>query len=229
MLDKFESLLDVQERELLDTLNSPAHIQAFLDQTPYSTENANCCPVRVLHDRVAHCLDGALFAALALRRLGHLPLVVDLLPEPGLDDDHIIAIYKQHGYLGAVAKSNIVTLRFREAIYRTLRELVLSYFEFYFNVYGVKSLRSYTRPLDLRSLDSAGWMWSDAGADAVERCLAGRRRVPLVTDAMVSHFSDVDKLTYEAAMLGVNQAGLFIPGTSGKGPTPCRTKQADAG
>jgi hypothetical protein len=212
MLDQFESLLDARERELLDSLNSPAQIQAFLDQTPYSAENANRSPLSVLRDRVAHCLDGALFAALALRRLGHPPLIVDLLPAPGLDDDHVLALYKRDGHLGAVAKSNIVTLRFREAIYRTLRELVLSYFEFYFNVHGVKSLRSYTRPLDLRTLDSAGWMWSDAGADAVERRMAGLRRVPLVTEAMVSQFSTVDKLTYEAAMLGANQAGLFIPG-----------------
>ena len=216
MMDKFEGLLDDRQRRILDSLDGPAAIQAFLNETPYSAENANRCPLSVLRDGVAHCLDGALLAAVALRRLGYPPLIVDLLPEPGMDDDHVIVLYWRDGHLGALAKSNFVGLRYREAIHRNLRELALSYFEPYFNLNGDRSLRSYTRPLNLSTLDKTGWMWSDAGADAVERRLAQLKRIPLLTDRMIAHLSPVDQLAYQAGMIGVNEAGLYIPGRSGK-------------
>ncbi len=210
-LKKLEEYLDQPQRDLLASLNSPVQIQAFLDQTPYSAENTNRCPLRVLQDRQAHCLDGGLFAAAALHRIGYPPLIVDLLPEPGQDDDHVLAIYRREGYWGAVAKSNFVGLRFREAIYRNLRELVLSYFEDYYNVKGEKTLRSYTRPLNLEGFDRYGWMWRDEGADAIERRLGEMKRIRLVSEGMAAHFSVVDKLSYEAGMLGVNAAGLYQP------------------
>jgi hypothetical protein len=211
MMHTFDSMLDQEQRHFFAGLSTPARIQAFLDQTPYSPEEANRCPLSVLRDGLAHCLDGALFAAAALRRLGYPPLIVDLLPEPGMDDDHVVAIYRRDGHLGALAKSNFVGLRFREPVYRNLRELVLSYFELYFNVNGQKTLRSYTRPLNLASLDKQGWMWSDAGADAVEKRLGQLSRLPLLTEAMIEHLTPVDKLSYRAGMLGVNKAGLYKP------------------
>jgi hypothetical protein len=207
----FEEHLDPQQRQVFAGLNSPARIQAFLDQIPYSAENANRCPLSVLRDRVAHCLDGGLFAAAALRLIGHPPLVVDLLPEPGTDDDHVLAIYRRDGYLGAVAKSNMTGLRYREAIYRNLRELVLSYFEDYFNVNGEKTLRSYTRPLNLQAFDKVGWMWSDAGADAIERHFGRMRKIPLLSPAMIANLSPTDSLSFQAGMLGANEAGLYRP------------------
>ena len=89
---EFEGYLDQDQRRLFSSLNSPREIQAFLDSIPYSAEDANRCPLSVLRDRQAHCLDGALFAAAALRRIGHPPILIDLLPEPGTDDDHVLAI-----------------------------------------------------------------------------------------------------------------------------------------
>ena len=109
-------------------LKTPALIQAFLDETPYSPEERYRCPLSVLRDRKAHCFDGAVFAAAMLRRLGHRPLIVDMLPN-GRDDDHMLALFRVDGHLGALAKSNFSGLRYREPIYRTLRELVLSYFD----------------------------------------------------------------------------------------------------
>ena len=147
----------------------------------------------------------------ALRRLGYPPLIVDLLPEPGTDDDHVLAIFKKDGYLGAVAKSNFVGLRYREPIYRSLRELVLSYFEVYFNVHGQKTLRAYSMPLNLAAFDRLGWMWDDAGADAVERRLPRLRHISLITPEMAAGLSPVDKLSYAAGMLGSNPAGLYKP------------------
>ena len=211
MKGTFEEHLDKQQLEIFSSLGSPVQIQAFLDEIPYSAENANRCPLSVLRDRVAHCLDGALFAAAALRRIGYPPLVVDIFPEAGMDDDHVLAIYKREGHFGAVAKSNFVGLRFREAIYRTLRELVLSYFEDYYNVNGQKTLRSYTLPLNLKAFDKVGWMWSDAGVDAIEQHLSQMRRILVLTPQMVADLSPVDRLSYEAGMLGINAAGLYKP------------------
>ncbi len=210
-ISKFEAYLNQSQQEIWTSLNSPAQIQAFLDELPYSAENANRCPLRVLQDRQAHCLDGGLFGAAALRRLGYPPLIVDLLPQPGTDDDHVLAIYRRDGYWGAVAKSNFVGLRFREAIYRSLRELALSYFEDYFNVHGQKTLRGYSRPVNLQSYDRLEWLWRDAGADAIEQRLLKLKPIPLVSQAMAPHFVPVDELSYKAGMLGVNAAGLYQP------------------
>jgi len=206
-----EEHLEPGQRELLASLVSPAAIQAFLDSIPYSAEDINRCPVRVLQDRKAHCLDGALFAAAALRRLGHPPLVVDMLPAPGADDDHVLAIYRRDGLWGAVAKSNFAGLRFREAIHRNLRELVLSYFEDFFNVEGLKTLRAYTVPLNLAPFDRQGWVWRDDGATAIEKRLPLVRRVPLLTPDMVSHLSPADARSMEAGMIGTDYAGLYKP------------------
>jgi hypothetical protein len=153
MTQALEERLTCDQSQVLSNLNSPSQIQAFLDALPYADEKFNRCPLRVLQDGRANCFDGALFAAAALRRLGHPPLVVDLLVAPGTDDDHTIAIYRYEGFLGAVAKSNFVGIRFREPVYRSLRELVVSYFEFYFNVEGEKTLREYTPSLNLKPFD----------------------------------------------------------------------------
>lgn len=208
---QFEAQLTPAEAELWAGLDSPAKIQAFLDATPYSPENANRCPLAVLRDRQAHCLDGGLFAAAALRRLGHRPLILDILPEPDTDDDHVLALFQQHGHWGAVAKSNYTGLRFREPIYRNFRELVLSYFEDYYNVNGQKTLRGYSRPVNLSRFDKLGWLWRNEGADAIERHLWRLKPIALLTEPMAASLSPVDTLSFEAGRLGVNEAGLYQP------------------
>jgi len=205
----FESQLDQTEREVLAGLNTPAAIQAFLDSIPYAPEERNRCPLNVLRDRRGHCLDGALFAALALRRLGYPPVVVDLLPEPGADDDHMLALYKCDGRYGALAKSNFVGLRFREAVYRSVRELVMSYFEVYFNVQGEKTLRAYTVPLNLTSFDKHGWLWDDAGVEVIVERLETARQIPLLTPALSATLSPVDQRSYDAGLLGADPSGLY--------------------
>src|SRR5262245_48229757 len=127
-LDAFHAALTPTELSQIRRLTTPAKIQAFLDDIPYSTEDRYRCPLTVLRERCGHCFDGALFAAAMLRRLGHKPRILDMLPNRR-DDDHILALFQRDGYWGALAKSNFAGLRYREPIYRTLRELVLSYFE----------------------------------------------------------------------------------------------------
>jgi len=205
----FEAQLDQTQRELLEGLNTLVAIQAFLDSIPYAPEDRNRCPLNVLRDQRGHCLDGALFAAMALRRLGYPPVVIDLLPEPGTDDDHMLALYKCNGRFGALAKSNFVGLRFREAVYRNVRELVMSYFEVFFNVKGEKTLRAYTVPLNLTPFDKHAWLWDDAGVDVIVKRLEAARQIRLLTPALAATLSPVDKRSYDAGLLGADPSGLY--------------------
>jgi hypothetical protein len=211
MPNSLESHLNEEQLSLIRSLDSPSKIQAFLDETPYSAEDRNRCPLNVLRDRQAHCLDGALFGASILRRLGYPPLLVDLYPDPGMDDDHVLAIFKRASRFGAVAKSNFVGLRYREPVYHDLRQLVMSYFNDFFNVNGVKTLRFYTRPLHLKAFDKLDWTANDAGVDAIEQRLLTLPRFPLLTPEMAASLSPVDALTYKAGLLNVNYAGLYKP------------------
>src|SRR6478752_7460841 len=147
--------LTVRERKLLKSLSTPWKIQAFLNALPYNNEpDGDTCrsPRRVMRDRTAHCFEAALFAAAALRVNGRPPWILDL--ESVRDDDHVIAVYRDNGCWGTIAKSNYSGLQFREPVYRSLRELVMSYFEHYYNLDGEKTLRAYSRPLSLARFDN---------------------------------------------------------------------------
>jgi hypothetical protein len=205
----FAELFTPGELETLDRLNTPAAVQTYLDETPYSTDPFYRSPRSVMRDRKAHCADGAFFAAAALQRHGHAPLVTDLMAWN--DDDHLLALYKRDGRWGAVGKSNFATLRSREPVYRTLRELVMSYFEFYFNLAGQKTLRRYTTPLDLRTCDDLDWMTRDECIEECVRRMDAKRKVRLVTGPMAAALGRADALSFRAGMVGTNPAGLFQP------------------
>lgn len=211
VLLNFERQLSPSERKFLDHLKTPADIQAFLDEIPYAAGERNRSPLEVLREREAHCLDGGLLAAALLRRLGFPPLILDLQPDPGQDDDHVLALFKIDGCWGAVAQSNYTGLRFREAIHRTLRELALSFFEDFFNPFARKTLRYYTHPINLSRFDRLGWMWSSAGVDAVEKYLKRAALVPLLTPAQAKRLTKVEKQSFEAGRLGINEKGVFYP------------------
>jgi hypothetical protein len=131
------------------------------------------------------------------------------------DDDHMLALYKSDGYWGAVAKSNFVGLRFREPVYRTLRELVMSYFDQFYNVEREKTLRRYTLPLNLKAFDKWNWMMCDDPLELIARRLNRVRKVPVLTRSMISHLSLVDERSYRAGLMGGNEAGLYKPGRKG--------------
>jgi hypothetical protein len=206
---KFESALTKKQLEMLSALTSPFKIQEFLDSIPYSSEDVYRSPASVLRDSQAHCFDGALFAAAALRRLGYPPRIVYMIAVR--DDDHLLAVYQRNGCWGTVAKSNCSGLRYREPIYRSLRELVISYFDDYFNIEGEKSLRSYTAPVDLARYDHLDWMTSDAGLDTIAEELDKPRKFQVLTEGMIADLSPVDKRSYDAGFLGSDWAGLYDP------------------
>ncbi len=209
-IQPFLTSLTAVERRAVTRLTTPAKIQAFLDDIPYSSEERYRSPLTVLRERCGHCFDGALFAAALLRRLGHPPRILDLLPNTR-DDDHVLALFQRDGYWGALAKSNFAGLRFREPVYRTLRELVLSYFEGYYNIAGEKTLRGYTVPLNLAAYDKVHWMTSDERLDDIGVRLGTIRAIKLLTPRMVAALNPVDARSYQAGMVGVNEAGLYKP------------------
>ncbi len=195
---------DRREAAVLRKLSSPARIQQFLDaEIGYNKEvHGDTCrsPRRVLRDRVAHCMEGALFAAAALRVLGFPPLIVDL--ESVRDDDHIVAVFRQRGCWGAIAKSNYAGLRFREPVYRTLRELAMSYFEHYYNLAGEKTLRAYSRPVNLSRFDSIAWMTAEEDLWVIPEYLNTIPHRRLLTPEMERRLNRIDQRLFAAGRVG---------------------------
>ncbi|MEJ2080105.1 MAG: hypothetical protein P8020_14515 [Acidobacteriota bacterium] len=198
-----------EELHILRSLDSPARIQAFLDSIPYSADPIYRSPRSVMRDRKAHCFDGALFAAEALERLGHAPRIVDL--QAVRDDDHLLALFKVDGNYGAVAKSNFVGLRYRDPIYHSLRELVLSYFDSYFNLDREKTLRGYTVPLDLRAFDRTEWRTCDDRLELIAERLDQIRSWTVIDEETAAALPPVDDRTFQAQLLGSNPEGLYKP------------------
>ena len=184
----------------LRALKTPARIQKFIDALTYQYADTAWSPQRVLRERKGHCLEGALLAAAALRVNGYPPLLIDL--EAVHDDDHVVAIYRECGLWGGIAKSNFAGLRFRAPVYRTLRELALSYFEHYYNLRGERTLRSYSRPLNLERLDSLHWMTSEEDVWCVPEHLIATRHYPLLPFKVARALPRLDRRSFEAGMHG---------------------------
>lgn len=196
-----------KELKILRSLTTPIKIQRYLDSIAYSAESRYRCPKSVLKDKKAHCFDGAVFAAAMLKRIGYPPLIVDM--QSVRDDDHVIAIFKKDGYFGAVAKSNFVGLRYREPIHRDIRELVLSYFESFYNLNYEKSLRQFAGPLNLTNYPNF-----EFDEDRMEEIGLKLSYIPvkkLMTTKQIRGLSKVDKRTYKAGMVGANRKGIYKP------------------
>ena len=199
------------ERELLAALNSPTAVQGFLDGLEYGADPFYRSPRRILRDGRAQCFDGAVFAAAALRRLGDRPRILDMRAVN--DDDHVVAVFRRGAGIGAVAKSNFVGLRYREPIFRSLRELVLSYFEDFYNVAREKTLRAYSVPLDLAAFDHLAWETDDAALEVIAVRLDSARHFQVLTPRQAKGLAPVDERRYTAGLLGSNPDGLYKPRT----------------
>lgn len=192
-------------RSYTPKLGSPEKIQSFLDRDiGYNLEpkGATCySPTLVLRHGVAHCMEGALFAAAALRRIGFPALLVDL--EAVRDSDHVLAVYRRNGCWGSLAKSNFAGLRGREPVYRTLRELALSYFEHYFNERGEKTLRTYsTRPVNLARFDDIEWMTTEEEVWEIPSYLCEVPHTRLLTPMQEKQLGRLSPILYDANYVG---------------------------
>src|SRR5216110_3155219 len=188
------------ELRTLRALKSPAGIQRFLDELPYNLSFTARSPQKVLHDRTASCLEGGIFAAAALRVIGFRPLIFDLEAEQ--DTDHVVAIFKRRGHWGAVAKSNFTGCRYREPVYRTLRELAMSYFNIYFNLRFARTLRRYSRPVNLSRFDDRKWMTTKKPIWFIAEHLCDIPHISLLKSAIEKNLTRVDRRTMRGEMLG---------------------------
>ena len=193
--------LTSREAAFLRRLSPPSLIQRYLDGIAYDLVGKACrSPRRVLRERAAQCMDGALLAAAALRLQGHEPLLVDL--EAVEDTDHVLAVFRSKGLWGAVARSNYAGLRYREPLFRTVRELVLSYFESYFNLRREKTLRRYSRPVNLARFDARGWMTAEEDVWYIAEHLLTIPHYRLLTPAMEGRLATVDRRMFHAGLTG---------------------------
>ncbi|OGK98379.1 MAG: hypothetical protein A3D33_01525 [Candidatus Rokubacteria bacterium RIFCSPHIGHO2_02_FULL_73_26] len=194
--------LTAREWRRLRALRTPRGIQRALDHMPYHVADTAWSPRRVLREGTAHCLEGAVFAAAALRVLGFPPLLLDL--EAVQDTDHVLAVYRVRGHWGAIAKSNFSGLRYREPVYRTLRELAMSYFDDYINLRGDRTLRACSRPVDLARFDRRrpGWMTAEDDLWFIPEHLLAIPHTPLVTPAQVRALTRVDRRSLQAGLVG---------------------------
>jgi hypothetical protein len=211
-LSQFISCLAPDQKKLFTSLRTPYAIQEYLDSIPYRVEDDNFCALSVFRDGKAHCFDGSLLAAAALRQIGYDPILVQTLPEK--DDDHMLAIYKRNSRYGALAKSNYVGLRSREPVFASIRELVMSYFKDFYNLDGLFSLRAYTLPINLKHYDRYNWLASDSGAQVIVKRLHDVRKIQLLSPEVIADLSTIDPISYKAGMSITNLDGVYKPGTS---------------
>lgn len=187
------------ELRKLRSLKTPHGIQCFVNDMPYHLADTAWSPQRVLRAKTAHCLEGAIFAAAALRVLGYPPLVIDL--EAERDTDHVVAVFKQRGHWGALAKSNFAGCRYREPVYRSLRELAISYFEDYYNLRGERSLRRFSRPVNLARFDHLNWMTAK-NVWFIPEYLLGIFHYKLLTRAQEKGLHRLDKQSFGSGLYG---------------------------
>jgi len=196
-----------KEERILRSLSAPSKIQSFLDNLPYRCEDGHLSARAALRDGRAHCFDGSLLAAAALRRSGLEPRLIDLCAVR--DDDHILCSFRWRGRWGAVAKSNFPGLRYREPVFRTARELVLSYFELYFNLEREKSLRSYSSPMPLPSRTRIDWECDDTQGDTIVELLSSRKHHPFLLPGQERSLRALDERLFRSQLVGVNMKGAY--------------------
>ena len=196
------SALEFTPAELrkLRSLRSPAGIQRLLDGLPYHLAGTAWSPRKVLHEQTAHCLEGAIFAAAALRVLGFPPLLMDM--EAHRDTDHVVALFQVGNSWGALAKSNYSGCRYREPVYRSLRELAMSYFEGYFNLARERSLRTFSRPVNLARFDGRQWMTSEKNVWFIADYLCEIAHTPMISRAQAKRLVRLDSRSFQAGLVG---------------------------
>ncbi|MFC1730582.1 hypothetical protein ACFL6I_09615 [candidate division KSB1 bacterium] len=190
--------LNKKELDLFKKLNTPRKIQDFLERLKVNFENDTCfSPRTVLKKKKAHCIEAAMFAAAALRIHGHKPLLLDLT-SVDKDEDHVVAVFKQYGHWGAISKSNHAVLRYRDPVYKSIRELVMSYFNEYFLNNRKKTLRSYTNPLDLSIFDNYNWMINEEDMWEIPIYLAEMPHKKILNRAQLAALRKVDPIEVKA-------------------------------
>jgi len=200
-----ETMFGLSKKELasLRRLSSPQKIQGYLESLPFNFEKSGetlMSPQRVLKEKRAHCLEGALLAAAALWLQGEKPLLLDLKTHKK-DQEHVVALFRRNGYWGAISKTNHAVLRYRDPIYESVRELALSYFhEYFLNSNGQKTLESYSTPFDLSTLGDA-WVTDEEDLWHISKRLDRVRHFPVVPKKNQRQIRKATKVEREAGTI----------------------------
>lgn len=193
-----------EELRVIRKLRTPVKIQDFVNALAPNFEEQGdtlMSPRRVLRERKAHCMEGALLAAAALWVGGAKPLLLDLKTVPA-DDYHVVALFRKRGCWGAISKTNHAVLRYREPVYRSIRELAMSYFhEYFLNKNGKKTLRSFSKPLDLSRFAKRGWTTDEEDLWYVYDALDKVPHKQFLTQAMIAGLRRADPIEIEAGKL----------------------------
>jgi len=192
-----------EEVKLFKSLNNPKKIQDFINKIPINKEpEGDTCisPKQVLLQNRAHCIEGAMLAATIFRFHNQPPLVLDLTSN-SKDFDHVVAVFKKDGYWGAISKTNHAVLRYREPVYKTIRELVLSYFHEYFLDNGKKTLRTYSMPINLSKFDNKNWMTSEKNVWFVADHLVKVKHYPIVNKKQIHFLRTAEPIEIEAGKI----------------------------
>ncbi len=195
------------ERKFFRSLSNAYKIQNFLDELDYNPSDDAASPRYILLSKDAHCLEGGLLAAAALEFHGKKPLMVSLQAEN--DDHHVITVYKDDKGWGSLSKSNTTLLRGRDPIYKSIRELVMSYFEFYFNLKGQKSLYAYSDPIDLNHFNHWNWRTTEENLVEMGKSFNDIDHYELIGLTELKKLPKVKKSLVDACFLGSNHAGLY--------------------
>src|SRR3989344_5220530 len=202
-----QSGLRNEEIKILKELNTPIKIQNFIEKLNVNfEENGDTCmsPRMVLALRRAHCIEAALLAGIALRMQGRLPLIVDL-ESTKEDFDHVIAVFKDNGKWGAISKSNHAVLKYREPVYRDVRELVMSFFHEYFLDNGKKTLRRYTGAINLARFDNTNWISSESDVWHIAEYLADAKHFDILTNSEIKRLRLADEIEIQAGKLKIER------------------------
>lgn len=195
--------LDARAFAQLAALTTPPRVQAFVNAIPanFEVDGETVRSVSgVLAHRKAHCIEGAMVAACALWIHGDAPLLMHLDCMLG-DYPHVVALFRRGRHWGAVSKSNHAVLRYRDPVYRSLRELAMSYLHEFRDDAGRKTLRSHSGAFDLRVVAVTEWVTNDESCWAVHDRLAARRHFPLLTAAQARGLVDADACERRAAAI----------------------------
>jgi len=195
--------VNIEESKLLHRLNTPAKVQDYLETLPINfSDDTLYSPRTVIQKQTAHCFEGALFAAAALEYHGHKPLILDLKTTDD-DDSHVIALFKEHGCWGAITKTNHAVLRYREPVYKNIHELVMSFFHEYFLNSGEKTLRAYSRLLNLAQKRFFGWQIAEGDVWNIDRAFDELPYTNIITPAQIKKLRSADLIEIEAGKLVV--------------------------
>ncbi len=195
-----------KEEKILKSLNTATKISQYLAKLTYKVADGCFSPRLVMNYREAHCFDGAMFAAAALEYHGQRPLIVDLWAQD--DDEHLLCVYQKNGLWGSIAKSNTSLLLERSPVYSSVRELVMSYFDLYFNYYGQLGLYAYSHPINLNVFNKFAWRTTDNNLEFLSSLIDQRKHYEIIEPKKLRKLPKVNAVIKKACFLNSNLAGV---------------------